>query len=350
MNIVGLILCPRSFPRLFIFPLLLAVPLPGSAQQSRENQKSAPEQLKFVRQFSSAQDLKGPSHPILNKTLDILAGPNEDQSSAPSALQEPYAVATDSMHRIFVTDRKGLVHVFDFVHGEYSHLEGGDHLRSPLGIATDAEDNVYVSDAGLRTVLIYGPKGKFIRYLKKARGNESYFDTPRGIAVDPGSEHIYVCDATRHMVIMLDKQGRVLATFGKRGGGAAPGEFRFPTEVVARGDELLVLDSGNARIQILDLRGHFRKEITVFDVVHSTGLAVDKDRKIYVSDPELNRLQVLNHDGQLLYTVGQTGSGVAEFNEISGIWFDSGHCLYVVDRKNKRVQLFNTGEPSADGC
>ena len=152
------------------------------------------------------------------------------------------------------------------------------------------------------------------------------------------------------MVIMLDKKGAVLANFGKRGGGTGPGEFKFPTEIVAAGDELFVLDSGNARIQVLDLRGHFRKEITVFDAAHSAGLAVDKGKKIYVSDPELNRLQVLNYDGQLLYTVGNTGSGVAEFNEISGIWLDSERCLYVVDTKNKRVQLFNTGGLSAGGC
>jgi len=336
-----------------LFPLILlllsnAAP-PLSSPQPKSGERSSG-RLGFVRQFSSAHDVSGPSHPILNKTVDILAGPKEEQSAAPSALQEPAAVTTDSVHRIFVADVKGVVHVFDFVRGEYSHLEGGDHLRSPLGIATDTEDNVYVSDSGLRTVLIYGPKGKFIRYLKKARGNESYFDTPRGIAVDPGLGHIYVCDASRHMVIMLDKQGRVLATFGKRGGGTAPGEFRFPTEVVARGDELFVLDSGNARIQILDLRGHFRKEITVFDVVHSTGLAVDKDGNIYVSDPELNRLQVFNDDGQLLYWFGQGGAGIGQFDGISGLWVDSGHCLYVADGKNKRVQLFQIGGQGAGSC
>lgn len=347
MKIIGVVVRPPSLPFVFALPLLLAPHLPGFALQSDDGNNSAP--LKFVRQFSSAQDVRGPSHPILNKTVDILAGPKEGQSSAPSELQKPYAVATDSMHRIFVTDVKGLVHVFDFIRGGYAHLQGGE-LRSPAGIATDREDNVYVSDSSLRTILVYSVKGKFIRYLKQLPGNESYFDEPRGIALDAGSDHIYVCDRTRHMVIMLDEKGHVLSTFGKRGGGTGPGEFRFPTEVVALGGELYVLDSGNSRIQILDLRGHFRKEMTVLDATHSAGLAVDKDKNIYVSDPELNRLQVLNHDGQLLYTVGHTGAGVAEFNQISGIWLDSERCLYVVDTKNKRVQLFRTGGPSAGGC
>jgi DNA-binding beta-propeller fold protein YncE len=328
--------------------LLSAAALPVSPAQSKGEKRSTA-QLSFVRQFSSAEDVRGPSHPILNKTVDILAGPKEGQSAAPSALQEPIAVTTDSMHRVLVTDAKGFVHVFDFILGEYFHLQGGD-LRSPLGIATDAEDNVYVSDTGLHTVLVYGPRGKFVRYLKKPRGDESYFDRPRGIAVDPGSEHIYVCDTARHMIIMLDKKGHVLATLGKRGGGTGPGEFKSPTQVVATGGELFVLDSGNGRVQILDLRGHFRKEITIVDAPRSAGLAVDRDKNIYVSDAELNRLQVFSHDGRARYTFGQSGSGVGQFGEISGIWVDSGHCLYVVDRTNKRVQLFQIGGQDGGNC
>jgi DNA-binding beta-propeller fold protein YncE len=340
---------PTNRVLLLALLLLSAAPLPGSSPQSKSEEKSSSEQLTFVRQFSSAEDVRGPSHPILNKTVDIIAGPKDAEAAAPRALQEPNAVTTDSMHRIFVTDTNaGLVHVFDFAHGEYSHLQGGDRLRSPMGIAVDREDNVYVSDSSLRTILIYGPKGKFARFLKQPRGNESYFDTPRGIAVDAGSEHVYVCDATRHMVIMLDKKGRVLATFGKRGGGTAPGEFKSPTQVVASGGELFVLDSGNSRIQILDLRGHFRKIIPLVDV--GNGLAVDKDGNIYVSDRELNKLEVLNHNGQLLNSFGQTGTGIGQFNGISGLWVDSGHCLYVVDSKNKRVQLFNTSGAGAGGC
>src|SRR5579884_2630581 len=155
-------------------------------------QQHAP--LVFVRQFSSAEDVKGESHPILNKTLDIIAGPREDLPPPTSVLQQPNAVTTDLNDRIFVTDAgTGTVHVFDFAQGEHSVLRGGDRLRSPMGIAADREGNVYVSDGSLHTVLVYDRKGKFLHYLKKARGEESYFETPRGIANDPATDHIYVC-------------------------------------------------------------------------------------------------------------------------------------------------------------
>jgi tripartite motif-containing protein 71 len=336
--------------------LLLAALAPVSAQApstaSHPNtETTSPEHLSFVREFSSGQDVNREMHPILNKTIDIIAGPKEGEPAAASALQRPYSVTTDSAHRVFVTDvGTGKVHVFDFVHSKYSLLHGGDPLRSPLGVAADQDGDVYVSDSSLRTVLVYDSKGKFRRYLKSRRGRESYFDAPRGIAVDRATDHIYVCDMPRHMVIMLDKKGRVLARFGKRGGGKGPGEFRYPTQVVAAGDEIVIYDSGNFRIQILDLRGHFRKEIRLADATSSAGVAVDKDGNLYVSDPQLDSLQVFNHDGRSLYEFGQIGKDAGQFNGISGIWVDSGRCLYVVDTQNKRVQLFQINGLGTSEC
>ena len=78
---------------------------------------------------------------------------------------------------------------------------------------------------------------------------------------------------------------------------------------------------------------------------------MDGAGNIYVSDPQLNHVQVFSHDGQLLYTFGETGTGVGQFNGVSGLWVDSGHCLYAADTNNKRVQLFELGPlPSSGGC
>ena len=136
-------------------------------------QKGASEHLIFVREFSSAHDVKRGLSPVLNRGLDIIAGPKEDLP-ATDILQKPYAVTTDAAHRVFVTDLSaGVVHVFDFVHSKYSNLHGGDRLSAPVGVAADGDGNVYVSDSNLRTILVYDSKGKFIHYLKSARRRES---------------------------------------------------------------------------------------------------------------------------------------------------------------------------------
>lgn len=338
-----------------ILTYLLVILLASTALSTTRNPAPSGNEKKgrltFIREFSSAEDVKGISHPILNKTIDIIAGPKDHSERLPSMLEQPYAVTTDSNHRIFVTDiTAGLVHVFDFANREYWHFGAGNHLRAPLGIATDRGGNVYVSDSGLRTVLMYDSKGKFIRYLKKPRGDESYFDTPRGIAVEPITDRIYVCDTLRHMVVVLDKKGHVIATLGKRGGGNAPAAFNRPTQVVTHEDEILVLDSGNSRLQILDQQGRFRREIQLSNVGHGAGLAVDEAGNIYLTDPELNNFQAFSRDGQPLYIFGETGTGAGQFNGLSGAWVDSGHCLYLVDTNNKRVQLFQIAGVRAGGC
>jgi len=328
--------------------------LPGSAlpdpQPSNEH-LSTSVHLSFVREFSSAEDVKGISHPILNKALDIVAGPKDPSPPPESMLLQPHAVTSDFNGRIFVTDvTGGVVHVFDFANHEYWVLGTGTHLRSPLGVATDHDGNVYVSDSSLRTVFVYDSKGKFLHYLKKPRGDESYFDAPLGIAIDPATEHIYVCDTPRHMVIVLDKKGHVIATLGKRGGGTAPGEFKYPTQVVARAEEIFVLDVGNSRVQILDSRGRFEKQIQLANVDNRAGLAVDDEGKIYVTDPEIEHLEAFDHDGRFLYSFGQPGTSAGQFNWISGAWVDSGSCLYIVDSENKRVQLFQIPGQRAGRC
>jgi DNA-binding beta-propeller fold protein YncE len=342
-----------QFSQAIVFAILLVAArtsgsAPIDALRPGADERETSRHLSFVREFSSSQDVK-PGHPVLNRTLDIVAGP-KDGEPATGVLLEPYGVTTDSSHRVFVTDSKaGAVHVFDFLHAKYSILRGGDHPLSPAGIAADRQGNVYVSDSSLQTVLVYDSKGKFVRYLKKLKGHESFFDAPQGLAVDAATGHIYVCDTDRHMVIMLDRKGHVLAQLGKRGGGVGPGEFRFPTQVVAAGDEIAVLDSQNARIQILDARGNFRKEIMLGEVPKHAGLAMDKDRNIYLSDPFLSRLRVFDHDGKLLYEFGEQGIKAGQFNGISGIWVESGHCLFAVDTQNKRVQVFQVNASRSTG-
>jgi DNA-binding beta-propeller fold protein YncE len=303
----------------------------------------------FVRQFSSAQDVRR-AHPVMDRTVDIIAGLKADEQHH-DFLQAPYAITTDIRGRVFVTDTDAAkVHVFDFAHSKYSSLLGsGERLRRPVGVATDQEGNVYVSDADSREILVYDLKDKFRHPLKKRKGVESYFEAPWGIAIDSATQRIYVCDTARHMVIGLDKKGRVLERFGIRGGGTKPGEFRRPTQVVAAGGEIFVLDLGNSRVQIFNLRERSWREITAVDADMRSGLAVDKHGNIYVSDTGLNRISVFNHEGRFLYIFGQYGTKPGEFNGVSGLWVDSGQCLYAVDAQNKRIQVFSTQQSGLAG-
>ncbi len=325
------------------------VPGPSVKQQSSPKDTETSERPTFVREFSSAEDVRR-SHRVWNRTLDIIAGPKEGEQIA-DVLRAPYGVTEGPGLRVYVTDLAAKkVHVFDFRSSKYFSLKDGDRFQRPVGLATDSDGNVYVTDSGSGAILVFDSKGRFNRDLKPSKGSESYFEAPSGIAVDPASSRIYVCDTPRHMVIVLDKKGHVLSRWGKRGGGMGPGEFRYPTQVAIFADEVFILDVGNRRVQVLDRRGHLRREITLPGSDRRSGLAVDEGKKIYVSDPTLNSVQVYSRDGLLLYSFGELGSKPGEFQGASGLSVDSAHCLYVVDANNKRVQVFQLQKQKTNGC
>jgi DNA-binding beta-propeller fold protein YncE len=306
-----------------------------------QSAESGAKHVKFVREFSRPQDVTKGLAPALDKSLNILFGPADPKALA-QKMRRPYSVATDSAQRIYVTDpAAGLVHVFDFEHSKYGVLGGeGSPMRQPVGVTVDQEDNVYVTDAVLGSILVYSAKGKFLKYLGRVAGEEPYFASPSGIAIEKETGKIYVCDATRHMLVILDKQGNILGHFGKRRGGKGPGEFRYPTRVSIVGEEVVVLDSGNARLEILDLEGQYRREIKIPELRVETGLAIDGAKKIYVGNLTLDAIDVFGLDGEFLYRFGALGKGPGEFDRPCGMWADAKGRLYVTDMKNQRVEEF----------
>lgn len=307
--------------------------------------------LSFVRSFSAADDVRDPLHPVLDRTIDIIAGP-KDLVPREDVLRSPIALTTDSNERVFVADPGAKsVHVFDFVHSKYSLLDrGNDRLRSPVALTVDGRDNLYVIDDTSRTILVYDSAGKFHRSFGRLSGGESYFESPAAIAIDSTTGHIYVCDRHRHMIIIMDDRGRIIGTVGKRGGGDRPGEFRLPSQVVVAGGELFVLDAGNTRIQILDTAGHFRRAINLPYADHRTGLAVDNQGNAYVSDPVLNQIQVFSREGRPLYRFDPGTAKDANFSHPSVMWVHAGYCLYVVDSQSNRVGLFQISGENATQC
>ncbi len=321
---------------------ILATP----SQPAQPDVQQASVRLSFVRAFSSVDDV-GKSHPVLDRALDLIAGPKDEARE--DGLRSPSALTTDSRHRVFVADPgANTVHIFDFAHSKYSLVE--KDMGAPVSLAEDGRDTLYIVDRSSRTIFIYDSAGKFRGYLGKLRGGESYFDNPAAIAIDRTTGHIYVCDRYRHMIIIMNNRGRVLGKIGKRGGGAQPGEFRLPSQVALGGGEVFVLDQGNTRIQIFDTAGNFRRAINLAYAEARSGLTIDDQGNIYVSDPALNQIQIFGHEGQRLYTFDPSTIKDENFGHPSAMWVDAGDCLYAVDSESNRVGLFQISRQNARQC
>jgi sugar lactone lactonase YvrE len=329
-----------------LFLLCLPGALAGGGRRAEKTAPPAPpallleggRRLEFVRAFSSERELKT-KRSWLSRVVDFVVGPPDLHS-----LVRPYGITTDSQNRIIVTDPGArAVHVFDFAKRKYHRMEGGkEEFKSPIGVAVDDEDNIYVSDSELGKIFVFDARGRFRRYLGDVKG-EGYFKRPTGLAVDAAAKRLYVTDTLKHAIYTLDLDGHILGRFGQRG--QADGEFNFPTEIAVRNGELIVVDAMNFRVQIFDRSGAFRAkfgkpgDVTGY-MFRTKGLSVDSEGDFYLADAYFGCVQVFNRSGELLYYFGQPTAGALPLGMPAGVHIDGNDFVYVVDSYNRRVQVF----------
>jgi DNA-binding beta-propeller fold protein YncE len=297
--------------------------------------------LAFEQVVSSETEVRG--QPGFWKRLgNFVAGQGQTHT-----LVRPYSVVTDSHGRIIVSDPGASgVHIFDFAQHKYRFIERmkeRDGLHVPQCVAVDAADNIYVTDSDSGKVFVFNPEGKLHRIMGSLKGGEGYFKRPTGIAVDSAADRIYITDTLRDKVFVLDMQGSVLKTIGQRGDGKV--EFNYPTELRLQGDNLIVVDSMNFRIQLLDRAGNFQAEIGRASderggFFRPKGLGVDSEGHIYIVEGLSGLVQVFDRQGNLLYYFGQKGSGPWQFQLPAGLFIDRADRVYVVDSYNRRIQVF----------
>jgi DNA-binding beta-propeller fold protein YncE len=336
-----------------LMPLLLAPGIPASA--SRQPKPNADElapptleleggrKLLYERSFGSEREVK-PKRGFWNRLVDIVAGEPEFKN-----LVRPYSIVVDSHGRIIVTDPGAAgVHIFDFAQQKYKFIErrdkGKDAMLGPQCVAVDAQDNIYVTDSETGKIFVFNSGGKYEHVIGSLKGGEGYFKRPTGIAVDSATQRIYVTDTLRDKIFMMDMQGNILQTIGKKGDGDL--EFNLPTELRLDGENLIVVDAMNFRVQVLDRSGAFRYSIgkigdTSGSVFRPKGIGVDSEGDLYIVDGLWGVVQVFNRQGDLLYYFGRRGTHAGEFQLPTGLFINHEDRIFVVDSFNHRIQVFH---------
>lgn len=275
-------------------------------------------------------------------------------------LLSPQHGAVDSRGRIIVTDPSaGVVHVLDDSRSFAIAAGENRRLRQPNGVAVDAADNIYVVDSDRGIIVVYDPNGAFLRYIGKL-DDESLFHHPTSIAIDRQVGRIYLLDTPRDVLFMLDLEGNILkrvgrnttTAIGRYAGNAATLDLDNPTKLAIGGGELVLLDSGGSRVQILDLQCNLLARFGVYTSdrtkANEMGLGIDSDGDVYVSNLGDSRIRVYDRDGHFRRFFGQTGSGPGQFRAPLGLWIGHGNRMYVADTSNRRVQVFQLTTPSLE--
>ncbi len=183
---------------------------------------------------------------VQGKFLRAIGGKDE--------FENPVGVAIDKKRLIlYVADsKKHIIKAYN-LDGTFIREFGGGQIFFPIGVATDKEGNVYVSDSGFFRIAIFDPDGNFKGSFGKIGDRPGSFTRPKGIAID-SEDHIYVVDAAFQNFQIFNKEGQILMFVG--GAGAAPGQFSLPAGIyIDENDTIYVADQLNRRVQIFQYLG-----------------------------------------------------------------------------------------------
>jgi DNA-binding beta-propeller fold protein YncE len=237
-------------------------------------------------------------------------------------LLQPYGTAMDK-GRLYVVDTgAGALAVFDLARRKLEFIpgSGSGRMKRPINIRIDGEGKRYVTDTGRDQVLVYGRDDRFL----SAIGEPGQF-RPVDLAIV--GERLYVVDILHHSVQVLDKaSGKLLFHFGKAGSG--DGELFHPTNIaVTPQGDVLVVDTGNYRVQRFTAEGKFMRSQGAVGTIPGSfarpkGIAVDSSGRMYVSDAAFENVQLFDRDGRMLMDFGQPGDGKEGLNLPTGITID----------------------------
>ena len=188
-------------------------------------------------------------------------------------------------------------------------LPAGTTMGATAAVAFDAKGHLWVLTRGAQAFFEFDEKGAFIRAF-----GDKMFTRSHGLKIDRDG-NLWATDVGAHVVVKLNPAGEVLLTLGTRGQAGEWNEaagtrlLNQPNDVAiaANGDVFVVQGHtpgtrGDARVLKFDKTGRFIKSWGgkgtapgQFDVAH--GAAIDAKGLLWVMDRENQRIQVFDGDG-----------------------------------------------------
>lgn len=207
-----------------------------------------------------------------------------------------------------------------------------DPLRLPpdlyfgeaTGVAVNSKGHVFVFSRGNTTgpayaasaaqLLEFGPDGKFIREIGK---NLYAWSFGHAVRIDK-DDNIWAIDKGSDMVVRFNPEGRVTMVFGRKqeASDETTGPLKHPVPPLPAED------------------GRFRQV---------TDVAFGPEGDIFISDGYINsRIAKADKDGNWIKSWGNRGTNPGEFNTPHNIAADAKGNVYVADRGNRRIQVFDS--------
>ncbi len=207
---------------------------------------------------------------------------------------------------------------------DFLKLPPNMYLGEVSGVAVNSKGHVFVFHRGNTTgpayaaagaqLLEFGPDGKFIREI----GHNLYaWSFAHDVKVDR-NDNVWVTDKGSDMIIKFNPEGRVVMVFGRK------------QEASDEGTEPL----RHPKPPLPPIDGLFRQV---------TDVTWDSAGNTYISDGYINsRVAKVDKDGNWIKSWGEPGNQPGQLNTPHSIAADAQNNIYVADRGNGRIQVFDT--------
>ena len=196
-------------------------------------------------------------------------------------------------------------------------VPAGTTMGAPASVAFDSKGHLFVLNRGPQPLMEFDENEKFIRAFGEPLARA------HGFRID-NDGNLWVTDVGAHTVMKLNPQGQVLLTLGTKG---QAGDWNEATQsrhlnepndlAIGRNGDIFVVEGhtpgrGDPRVLKFDKSGNFIKtwggkgtEAGKFEVAH--GIAVDAKGMLWVADRENQRLQVFDQDGTFVRELKYAG-------------------------------------------
>ena len=179
-----------------------------------------------------------------------------------------------------------------------------------VGIALNAEKHIFLLNRGNVPLLEFGPDGSYIRSMGEG---STIFHAAHSVRFD-AEDNMWLVDAGNNVVVKFNNKGRIVQALGRR---------LEPWVYMTHGIERAIPAPAS--------------------FYQPTDTVVGPDGSTYVTDGYGNsRVVKFTREGTLVKYWGDRGTRPGQFNTPHSIVMDRNQNLYVADRQNSRVQVFDT--------
>lgn len=198
---------------------------------------------------------------------------------------------------------------FEAIEGWGELPPGWNFGRIVTAVAVDSQDRLYVFNRGEHPIIIFDKEGRFLDSW-----GEGVFTRPHGLCIAP-DETIFCVDDDGHAIRQFRLDGAPLKTISVDKPADTGYEPGYAHSVARSGPPFC----------------------------YPTDLVVSPGGDMYISDGYGNaRIHKYTGDGKLLFSWGDPGNGPSQFVIPHGMCVDREGRLYVADRQNERIQIFNS--------